>query len=459
MIRTPRTRLTRLADEAGFAMPIVVAVSAVLLLVATAAVTSGLNATTRSNEDRQVKVSRQAADSGLELALFDLNTVIAGQALPCATRDAAGTYTMASYAASGWCPPVTQTLADGSTIQYQVSNEVTVPNTNPEQVVRRIVATGTYLGEQRRVYTELRATRGVAGFGIYGISAKEDILFENGARAGSTTNNVNVRTNGAIVMKDNSYVCGDVTPGPGKSVSTSGGATICPGKSTAPATTPLVFEDYDAEHNAAWTTNDNGRLGCGGGANKDACTQPSSVIWDSSKRELIVDNDATLTLSGNEYSFCRLNLKGNSRLFIAPRPASTPIKLYFASPSKCGGMTENVMIENGWGITNNNTDPTTLQFFVRGATTPLTRVNFKNTVVGSSSTPMMVYAPNSEVILENSAKLSGGLVGKTVHLKNGVEFNYDPNAVTPTGSTALVYQPTGHRECSPQAAGAPDSGC
>jgi hypothetical protein len=72
---------------------------------------------------------------------------------------------------------------------------------------------------------------------------------------------------------------------------------------------------------------------------------------------------------------------------------------------------------------------------------------------------MMLYAPNSEVILENHAGIVGGIVGKTVDLKNNVKFNYDPNAATPTGSTALVYQPTQHRECSPQPSGAPDSGC
>jgi hypothetical protein len=459
VIRSLRTSRTGLADQAGFAMPIVVAVSAPLMLVATAAVTSGLNATTSSNQSRQVKVSRQAADAGLELALFDLNNVIAGQALPCATRDAAGNYTMANYAAGGWCPPVTQTLADGSTMQYQVSSEVTVPNTNPEQVVRRIVATGTYLGEQRRVYTELQATRGVVGFGIYGISAKDQITILNSASVGTAQNPVNVRTNGNIRMENNSYVCGDVIPGPGKALTQIPPATICPGKSTAPATTQMQFDDFVAEHNAAWTTNDNSRLGCGGGPTKDVCSNPSMVKWDPDKRELIVENNAELTLSGNVYSLCRLNLKNNSRMFIATRPAGTPIKFYFGSPSQCGGQTENVMIENSWGITNNNADPTTLQFFVRGAADTLTRVNVKNNAANSAATPMMLYAPNSEVILENHAALMGGIVGKTVDLKNNVRFNYDPNAATPTGSSALVYQPTQHRECTSQTTGAPDGGC
>jgi hypothetical protein len=117
------------------------------------------------------------------------------------------------------------------------------------------------------------------------------------------------------------------------------------------------------------------------------------------------------------------------------------------------------MIENGWGITNNNSDPTTLQFFVRGSTSTTTRVNIKNNTANSAATPMMIYAPNSEVILENHAGIFGGIVGKTVDLKNNVTFTFDPNALPPPQSTALVYQPSGHRECSPQPSGAPDSGC
>jgi hypothetical protein len=460
MIRKLHSRLT---DPGGFAMPIVVVVSMVLMLVAAVAVTSGLNATTSSNRDRQVKVARQAADAGLELALYHLNAVMAGQPLPCVTGDASGNMTMVGYSTPGgeWCAPVTGTVADGSKVEYQVSKETPVAGTSPQQVTRKIVATGTYLGQKRRVFTEIRATRGVVALGTFGISARDKILVQNEARIGTPENPVDVRSNGTIELKDGATVCGDVTPGPGHTVSGGSPARVpCPGTSTAPATSQLVFPDYAAEHDAAWTTNDNSRLGCGPGPGKDVCTNPSDVLWDPAKRELIVQGSATLTLSGDVYSLCRLNLKGNARLFIAARPAGNPIKFYFNRPSpECQGMTENIMIENGWGITNNNTDPTSLQFFVRGSSTQTTLVNIKNTTTNSAATPIMIYAPNSQILLENSASFNGGLVGKTVELKNGVRFTFDPNSLTPTGSNALVYQPMQQRECSPQPSGMPDSGC
>ena len=460
---TKKLRFRHFGDQAGFAMPIVVAVSALLMLVATAAVTSGLRATTSANENRQVKLARQAADSGIEMALFHLNRIAAGQALPCVARNAAGTYSMASYAAGNqWCAPVTETLADGSTMTYRVSAEEPQPNTSPQQVRRRIVATGTYLGEQRRVYTELLAVRGVVSGGVYGITARDEIMFENSAKAGGPTDTVNVRTNGNIVLKNSAQICGNATPGPGKTVTTERNDNVCPGFSTAPAATPLppeTFYDYGPEHEAAWFTNDNSRLGCTpAGPGKDACTHSDGITWDVTKRELIVGNNATLTLSGNVYSLCRLNLKNGSRVFIAPRPPGSPIRFYFNTP-RCGGQTEHIMIENGWGITNNNTDPTTLQFFVRGSASTTTKVNIKNNAQGAAATPMLIHAPNSEILLENNAGMFGSLVGQKVHMKNSALLSNDPNANNNNQSAALVYQPTGHRECSPLAPGAPDSGC
>jgi type II secretory pathway pseudopilin PulG len=463
-----RTLHTRFTDQAGFAMPVVIAAATVLMLVAAVAFTSGLTATTSSNRDRQVKVARQAADAGLELALYHLNAVMAGQTLPCVSGDPANLVLGSS--AGEWCDPVTDTLADGSTIAYQLSKETLVTGTSPQQVTREIVATGTYLGQRRRVYTEIRATRGVASSATFGISARDKIFVQNNAKIGTPASPgppptpespVDMRTNGTIELKDNAKVCGDVTPGPGQSVTGVSPARLpCPPTSTTPATSQLVFDDYAAAHNDAWTTNNNSRLGCGPGPGKDVCTNSSDILWDESKRELIVQGNATLTLSGDVYSLCRLNLKGNSRLFIAARPAGNPIKFYFNRPSpECQGMTENIMIENGWGITNNNPDPTSLQFFVRGSSTTATKVNIKNTTAGSAATPIMIHAPNSEILLENNAFFNGGLVGKTVELKNDVRFTFDPNSLTPTGSTALVYQPMAQRECSPQPPGAPDSGC
>jgi hypothetical protein len=424
-------------------------------------VTTTRSAGDAANRDRRVKTARQTADAGLELALFRLNAVIAGETQPCASKDAAGNLLLTGYATGGeWCPVVEDVAADGSKTRYWVSKSTLVPDSFPPQYNRRVVAEGEYLGQRRRVLVDIQARQGVPGFGVYGISAKDDILLENDARIGSLTSPLDVRTNGDIQMKNHAEVCGNVTPGPGGSLTREPHTVICPGKSTAPATVPLTFPDYDVEHAAARTTNDNARLGCSGTPPKDACTDSANILWNPTRRELTVQNDATLTLGGSVYSLCRLNLKNNSKLYIAARAANAPpLKIYFGAPSVCNGQTEPIMIENGIGITNYNPDPVTLQLFVRGSSTTNTRVNFKNNIANSDATPIMIYAPNSEVLLENNARFTGGLVGKTVHIKNNVEFDYDPNAATPGNLTALIYQPMSSRECSPVAPSAPDSGC
>jgi hypothetical protein len=455
--------MTRAARaEAGFAMPVVIGVTMVMMLLVAISVTLATRSSTDARADRNTKLARQAADAGLELALFRTNQALAGNSTsqPCFDKNAAtGTFSYGGYApGGGWCTPVTDSHPDGTQSSYRISEEVLVPGSSPPQYTRKVVSSGTVRGETRRVYAEISARQGVTGFGIYGISAKEKIFFQNSAAAGSPTHPVDVRTNGDIEMKENSYICGNVTAGPGKTLTQTHPATICPGKSTAPATTLLQFPNYDVEHDAAKAANDNSRLGCGGGANKDACTSSGNVHWSTTSRQLMVENNASLTLGGNTYALCRLHLKNNSKLFIAARaPDAPPLRIYIDSPANCPGVpSEQFMIENGTGITNLNTDPVTLQIFVRGNTI----VDYKNNSNVGAATPMMLYAPNATVMLQNHARITGGLVGKTVELKNNVQFNYDPNAATPVGSAALIYQPTQQRECTVTPAGAaPDAGC
>jgi hypothetical protein len=134
---------------------------------------------------------------------------------------------------------------------------------------------------------------------------------------------------------------------------------MCPGKTTTAASTQLQFPTYDAEHNAAKIANDNSRLGCGGGAGKDACVNPGHVLWSAASRELTVQGQGSLTLGGNVYSLCRLHLKDQGRFYIAPRAQDAPpLKIYIDSPANCPGVpAQQVLIENQGGITNLNSAP------------------------------------------------------------------------------------------------------
>ena len=127
---------------------------------------------------------------------------------------------MAGYAAGGeWCAPVTETLADGSTIEYRVSSEVPVPNTNPRAGRAQDRRHGHV---PRRAAPRLHGARArpaaSSGFGDLRHLGQERHHCSRTSRSSATATNVNVRTNGNIMMKNHAYVCGDVTPGPGRTL-------------------------------------------------------------------------------------------------------------------------------------------------------------------------------------------------------------------------------------------------
>ena len=454
-------RLRRfLLDQAGFAMPMVMAVTSVVVVLAGLAVQQALDTTEAANQNRQVKSARQAADASFELAIFRLNKVLAGSAQPCVSKNAAGNLVLEGYDASGnWCPAVTDTLANGTRTEYRVSREVSTGTAPAITYSRKIVATGFYKGARRRLYTEVTARPGSPYFGTYGISARENITLSGSARASAAIGEVDVRANGSISMAHTSHVCGNITYGAGQTFTQEHTSSRCPGNTATPATTPLMFRPIDDENAAARTTNDNGRI-CSVLPPTDPCTNRPNVLWNPLTRELTVQTDATLTLSGNVYSLCRLRLRNSAKLFIAARTSGS-VKIYFDKPENCPGVpTDQVLVENGVGITNLNTLPTTLQLFVTGSATTPTSVVLRNGIMNSQSTPMTIYAPNSSVLLDNAANISGAIAGKSVDLTNGVRFTYEPDTIVSTGPPVLVYQPIEYRECSPLPTGAtPETGC
>ena len=107
--------------------------------------------------------------------------------------------------------------------------------------------------------------------------------------------NGGVGSNGNITLRNSSEVCGAATPGPGNTLTLQNNATVCPGYPTSPATTSFALAPVDQQN--APTQNDNSRI-CAA----DTCT--GSVAWNPSTRTLDLTNYATITLSGNVYSFC-----------------------------------------------------------------------------------------------------------------------------------------------------------
>jgi len=312
----PRSLLALLADERAIAIPVALAVLFLVWGLATLSLRQALGAQHQTQRDKDVKRALQAANAGLDAVLYRFNLLQPGS-LQCVTVSA-GTLSITALSADGWCPAQTEDLGDGGTYSVRVSPAIAIRPNGQALVQREAVSIGTSNGITRRVYQRITAATGEPIFpgGYAGVSLT----------AVSIGNNVDITgglgTNGNVLLKNYAQVCGDTTPGPGKALTIQNNAGVCPGYSVSPATTPFNLQPIDQGN--APTVNDNARIGNPPGpASLDPCTSCDSIDWNPSTRVLKLNNNATLTLGGNVYSFCRLELNQSAQLKIAARASGT----------------------------------------------------------------------------------------------------------------------------------------
>src|SRR6185312_14752754 len=117
----------------------------------------------------------------------------------------AGTLTVTSVQADGWCATQTEDLGDGVTYTARVSPALSIRPNGQALVQREVVSTGLVNGVKRRVMTRITAATGEPVFpgGYAGVSLT----------ALTVGNNVNISgglgTNGNILLKNFAGVCGD----------------------------------------------------------------------------------------------------------------------------------------------------------------------------------------------------------------------------------------------------------
>jgi hypothetical protein len=270
-----------------------------------------------------------------------------------------------------------------------------------------------------------------------------------------------VGSNGSISVKNNGDVCGNVTPGPGKTFSPGNNFTQCAGYNTTPATQPFPFQPVDMS--GANATNDNARITnakAGSGTPTDTCTKCNSIAWNSSTRVLSLASTSTLTLTGNVYSLCSLTIGSNAQLKISAR--TTPLYFYIDTPENCGGTAGMGSATLDGQVLNVNTNPATFVMLVAGSATIATSVGIADNAVTAANAPMAIYAPNSIVNFKNNLDWKGALVAKTITIKNNATIAYDSRVSTDItlGSPTRFYEAQAYKECSSDPpTSTPNSGC
>ncbi len=429
-------------SEEGIALVLSIMVMMVVGALAGVAAASALEASDQSTQDRKVKQAISAADAGMDVSLYRLNkfaTLLTDTVQCVVAAPVTGALNGAVVLPDGWCPTQTEELGAGASFSYRVSSPLRVENAGQDVWQRKVVATGTVNGVRRRAAMVVNAPTGQALFSDT-VFSQENLLLRNSARV-----NGNVRSNGDVITLNNSLVCGNVTPGPGKQFQ---GGNQCAGFNSQPATEPFVLSPVVLP-----LVNDNARIGT-----LDPWTDPSHIGWSPISRALTMDHSSTLTLTGGNYVFCRLDLSTAAQL-IVPNDG-TPVRIYIDSPENCGGNTASVGLYNNSTILNPSGDPTMVQLYVAGSSNPAitTTVQFHN----GHEVLLVVYAPNSVITFDNQNRLRGAVAARRVALNNNLEINWDSRVGNLLlGDVPLrLYTRESWVECVPTApAGAPDAGC
>jgi Tfp pilus assembly protein PilX len=452
-----RTRLiNRLRDERGIALPVALAVLFSVAGLATVAGRSAIVTSHQSQRDRNAKAAIQAAQSGLEAAVYQTNMLQPGNT-QCVVKDpTTGALNTAAVQADGYCAPMTETMGDSATYSVRVSQVSTATVNGQNLAERQVVATGTVNGVTRRATVTVDASTGTPLFPFgYAMVGRESITFKNNAIIAG-----GIGSNGNITFGTNAEVCGPVTWGPGKTMNQGNNFSQCAGApAPAMATQPFAFQPVDMT--GANATNDNGRLTGLNGTGKDICGASSScsrVLWDAGTRVLTIQNNGVLTLTGNVYSLCRLEIQTGGQLKISAR--TTPLYLYIDTPESCGTGTGMGSAVLEGSVLNVNANPATFVLLVAGSATKATSVTISDNVKAAEA-PMAIYAPNSTVDFKNNLDWKGALIAKTISIKNNANITYDSRVSDISlGSSVRFYEAQAYKECaSDPPTSVPNSGC
>ncbi len=438
------------------ALPVALGVLFVVGGLATVAAKASIGASHQSLRDISVKRAAQAAFAGAQALRYQTNLMQPG-VTQCVAKDVAtGALSAVPVQADGWCAPQNEDLGDGASYTARITSSTALTANGQLLAQRRIVSSGSVNGVKRRVVQTVNAATGAPLFAPgYAAISLSSIDIGNSVQI-----NGGLGSNGNITLRNTAEVCGPATPGPGKVLSLFNSAGVCGGFSTVPAQQDFQLQPVDLGTSA--TVNDDARITAAiaaTGSPADACTSCDKINWNPTTRSLELNNNSTLTLSGNVYSFCRFEMNNNTQLIISARDPSTPLKIYIDSPENCGAGMGSVRLRNNSGIVNLNTDPTTLQLHVAGSATATTSVSFENSF--SSATIMAVYAPTSTISMSNHLDLIGAVAAKTVLMQNNTSLTYHERiGDVSTGSSMRVYNDEDYVECTMEPTGAThDSGC
>jgi Tfp pilus assembly protein PilX len=435
-----RTRFAKLArSQEGIALPVTIIILVICAALAALAASAAITGNHQSTRDRSVKRALGAADAGVDLAQYRINKLVEvlTDAKPCVVVDATGRLTTQAIAADGWCPEVSEELGDGATFRYRVSNRSNTVVSGKTYWQQSIVSTGVLGNVQRRLKAVVSAPVD-AGFSPfkYGVYSNKDLVLHNTATITGSAG-----SNGNISIFESAVICGDIFLG--GTLTKDRQTSQCPGygvtKTTEPALSPVKTPRI----------NDIGRFGT-----TDPWTDPGNIQWSPSTRVLKMFGQSTLTLTGQDYKICQLEMSEGSELIIPDD--GTPVRIFIDSPENCGGTNGSVSMINTSEIVNPSGNPTLAQIYLVGSTSKATTAGFYN----KRDVSMTLYAPRSTITLDNPNTIRGAVSGDQVAISNSSQILQDSRTTGITLGVPPITDRADWKECTAQPTGSgPADGC
>jgi len=462
MLNRLRSRISaRLSSERGFAVPTVMLMTVAAMGVGSVGVMASIQGQSGVVRDQGTKTALEVAESGVNQALLYYNRGVA----PC-TPSAEGE----------WCGPVTGMSVNGGAVKYwarlasgdecQVGNEIDCVE---------IVSEGDVGGVTRRVNVSASTvptedSPGSGPFASAGVLSLESMSLDS-----NSSIHTGVATNGDLTLRGNARQCGQASVGIGKGMKLENNAAYYSNSQCSTKTSTYLQQALTlppVNQGDAATNNDNGRFfsqDLVSGNKSDACWSGKRADGNTGScgtRELKVEHNSSLTLTGSVYSFCKLTLESNTAIYVQ---AGSSVTIYFDSPENCGYSSgvKQLDLQSNSRITSATGSAINVAMLFVGSETRSTKVllNSNTSVNGPCDQNFVIYAPRSEVELNSNSRFCGAVAGKTVHLDSnseiwsasGSESFTLPGVEIP--ETAAHYTPYRFVECSAVEASPPNAGC
>lgn len=431
-------------NESGLILPTALMMLVIVTILAVTAVTVAVKSSSSTTRDNNVKAALAAAEAGLQLATYRINTSKPKAAECVTTSESKGAISTVNKEAkeSEACESSLESLGNGASFKYynsialakgECAGTAVVKVENIEK--RCITAEGIVNGvsPHTRVQTLIESAVGVALFKVKGILGLEEVLVSGSVKATSvvaSNKKITSGGKGSAAFEKGFEICpgGTFTP-PAGAERTKSGVTVgpekqkedpaleitrtsgCPFEETIPAVHPTAAENEDSRISSELV---------------EKGKEKSPKFSGAPNYELNLEEQGTLKLGGSKYYFCKVTLSHEGKLEV---PTGAKVELFVDSPAdtsgKCPTGSGTFTVEGNTRIENPN-----------GANALLIEMAGKGplTIDDGGSAKANIYAPEAEVIVQGGGELTGSIVGKKVHLENGAFLSNEEAPLTVGGS-------------------------